>query len=97
MLIAALKPLARCLCPCCLTTKDQVADAGTQHDVHRCAQTRMDNHPLHQSIACARRWIFEGYRVTSKRVKDQLDARSLNPIQVCRTHILIVMPLTINF
>ena len=84
MLIAALKPLARCLCPRCLTTKDQVADAGTQRDAHRRARSRKDDHPLHKSIARARRWIFEGHRMTSKCVKDQLDARSLNPIQVCR-------------
>ena len=77
MLIAALKPLARCLCPRCLTTKDKVADAGTRRDKRR---PRADDHPLHKSIARARRWIFEGHRVTSKRVKDQLDARSLNPI-----------------
>lgn len=83
MLIAALKPLARCLCPRCLTTKDEVSDAGTHRDTHRRARKRMDDHALHRSIARARRWIFEGHRMTSKRVKDQLNARSLNPIQVC--------------
>ena len=82
MLIAALKPLARCLCPRCITTKDEVSDAGTHRDTHRRARKRMDDHALHRSIARARRWIFEGHRMTSKRVKDQLNARSLNPIQV---------------
>ncbi|KAI1795334.1 hypothetical protein LXA43DRAFT_1090982 [Ganoderma leucocontextum] len=81
MLIAALKPLGRCLCPRCLTTKDQVADAGTHQDECRCARTRTDDHPLHAAISRARGWIFEGHRVTSKHVKDQLDTRSLNPIR----------------
>ncbi|KAM5535815.1 hypothetical protein V8D89_010538 [Ganoderma adspersum] len=71
MLIAALKPLTHCLCPHCLTTKDQVAEARTRQDKCCCAHSRVDDHLLHNSIACARR----------KHIKDQLDARSLNPIQ----------------
>ncbi|PIL34014.1 hypothetical protein GSI_03722 [Ganoderma sinense ZZ0214-1] len=73
MLIAALKPLARCLCPRCLVTQTQVADAGTPRDERRRAQTRMDDHPLHDSISRAWRWIFEGHRMTSKRVKDHYE------------------------
>ncbi len=83
MLIAALKPLGRCLCPRCLVTQSEVVDAGIRQDERRRAEIRTDDHPLHASISRARRWIFEGHRVTSKRVKGQLDARSLNPIRIC--------------
>ncbi|TBU49531.1 hypothetical protein BD309DRAFT_834404, partial [Dichomitus squalens] len=81
VLIAALRPLARCLCPRCLITKDQVADAGTKTDDRRRAHTRQDTKTLQANIKRARKNIFKGCSLAGPRVKSWLDPESLTPIQ----------------
>ena len=83
MLIAALRPLANCLCPRCLTEKNEVSEAGSVADKERReSKRRMDNRTVHSKIRRARALIFKGYSLNSKRVKELLDSQSLNPIQV---------------
>ena len=82
-LIAALKPLANCLCPRCLIEKNEVSDAGTVADKERReSKQRMDNEAVHSKIRRARALVFKGYSLNSKRVKELLDSQSLNPIRV---------------
>ncbi|KAI0701452.1 hypothetical protein C8T65DRAFT_788248 [Cerioporus squamosus] len=82
VLIAALKPLARCLCPRCLTEKTEVSEAGTAADEERrTSKRRADDAATHSKIRRARELIFRGYSLTSKRVKKLLEDQSLNPIR----------------
>ncbi|TBU51202.1 hypothetical protein BD310DRAFT_834969 [Dichomitus squalens] len=81
VLIAALRPLARCLCPRCLTPKDKVSEAGTKSDDRRRTHTRQDTTSLREDIHRARKNLFKGYSIAGKHVKSWLDAESLTPIQ----------------
>ncbi|TBU42746.1 hypothetical protein BD309DRAFT_826103, partial [Dichomitus squalens] len=81
VLIAALRPLARCLCPRCLTPKDKVSEAGTKLDDHRRMVLRQDTMALRANILRARKNVFRGYSLAGKRVMSWLDAESLTPIQ----------------
>ncbi|KAI0720621.1 hypothetical protein C8T65DRAFT_545085, partial [Cerioporus squamosus] len=82
VLIAALKPLARCLCPRCLTEKTEVSEAGTAADEERrTSKRRADDAATHSKIRRARELIFKGYSLSSKRVKKLLEPQSLNPIR----------------
>ena len=83
MLATALKPLARCLCPRCLITKDEISRAGTQRDKNiRTRRKRVDTEAVQSAIQAARRAIFNGRALSGKAVKNHLDPQSLNPIQV---------------
>ena len=83
MLVAALKPLATCLCPRCLVEKNEVHKAGTpEDDEHRMNTSRVDSAVVHGKIRRARKLIFQGRSINSRRVKDLLNAQSLNPVQV---------------
>lgn len=83
VLIAALKPLANCLCPRCLVEKHQVAEAGTAADEERRANSRRtDDAAVHSKIRRARELVFKGYSLSSKRVKALLEPQSLTPIRV---------------
>ena len=84
-LIAALKPLANCLCPRCLTQKNEVNEAGTteDHDRRETLQ-RKDNNIVHSKIRRARKLVFGGRSLNSERVKELLDPQSLTPVRVSR-------------
>ncbi|TBU39473.1 hypothetical protein BD309DRAFT_836154, partial [Dichomitus squalens] len=81
VLIAALRPLAHCLCPRCLTPKDRVSAAGTKSDERWRARKRQDTKALQAKILRARKNIFKGFSLTGKRVTTWLNAESLTPIQ----------------
>ncbi|KAI0690727.1 hypothetical protein C8T65DRAFT_587702, partial [Cerioporus squamosus] len=81
-LIAALKPLANCLCPRCLVKKDEVCEAGTAADCdRRVAERRVDSTAVHSKIRRARKLVFQGRSLNSARVKELLEPQSLNPIR----------------
>ena len=95
-LIAALKPLANCLCPRCLTAKSEVSDAGSVADKERReSKRRMDNGTVHSKIQRARALVFKGYSLNSKRVKELLDSQSLNPIRVCCSSLFAGLTVTL--
>lgn len=83
VLIAALRLLATCLCPPCLTPKDKVAQAGTKADERWRNHKRQDTEALRAKILRARKNLFKGYSITGKLVTSWLNAESLTPIQVC--------------
>ncbi|KAI0717666.1 hypothetical protein C8T65DRAFT_528232, partial [Cerioporus squamosus] len=79
-LIAALKPLANCLCPRCLTEKAEVCEAGTAEDSdRRQSKRRMDDGAVHSKIRRARKQVFQGHSLNSDRVKELLEPQSLIP------------------
>ncbi|KAI9067850.1 hypothetical protein FKP32DRAFT_1562843, partial [Trametes sanguinea] len=83
ILLAALKPLSKHPCPRCLVSKDEICLAGTPEDMHdRCANERKDTPALRRDIKRARKLLFKGSSLGSKRIQDLLDSRSLNPVQV---------------
>ncbi|KAI9065463.1 hypothetical protein FKP32DRAFT_1567909, partial [Trametes sanguinea] len=82
ILLTALKPLSRHPCPRCLVSKDELCLAGTPQDMHdRRAHKREDTPALKRRIAKARKLVFKGASLGSKRVQDLLEAEGLNPIQ----------------
>ncbi|TBU55610.1 hypothetical protein BD310DRAFT_825501, partial [Dichomitus squalens] len=82
VLIAALRPLANCLCPRCLTPKDKVVHAGTKADERWRGHKRRDTQALQAKIHRARKNLFKGFSITGKLVTSWLNAESLTPIQV---------------
>ena len=84
ILLACMKYLSKCPCPCCLIKKPQIPDTGTRVDNRRWGNTRNDSDGLRNSIARACKLIFvKGIGVTGKRVRDLLDGSSQSPNQVC--------------
>ncbi|KAJ2980785.1 hypothetical protein NUW54_g10956 [Trametes sanguinea] len=82
VLLMAIKNLGKCPCPQCLIKLSEIAESGTRVDDLRRTRERVDGHALRSNIKRAHKWLFtHGYAVTSKRVHDVLDARSLVPIQ----------------
>ncbi|KAI0738551.1 hypothetical protein C8Q80DRAFT_1124699 [Daedaleopsis nitida] len=81
MLALALRAGGKRLCPRCYITADKVLAAGTKMDDRRRAKKRVDTPELQADIRRAREYVFQGHSIASKRVKNLLDDRSLNPIQ----------------
>ncbi|KAI1787852.1 hypothetical protein LXA43DRAFT_1097859 [Ganoderma leucocontextum] len=78
VLIAAIRPLACCLCPRCSTPKDKVADAGTKMDLRRRAHTRMDSAALQTNILTARKHLFKGFSINGKRIGSMINHSPLS-------------------
>ncbi|PPR02756.1 hypothetical protein CVT24_002089 [Panaeolus cyanescens] len=70
-------------CPRCLVHHDDIAQLGTAYDRKRRESTRrVDSVEMRESVASARRFIFEGgYAVSSDHVKSILDKFSTHPTQ----------------
>ncbi|PIL33276.1 hypothetical protein GSI_04726 [Ganoderma sinense ZZ0214-1] len=81
VLVAALRPLARCPCPRCLTPKGKVSEAGSKADMRRRMQGRKDSEALQKNIQTARGHLFKGYAITGARVDNWLKDESLIPVQ----------------
>ncbi|CDO69624.1 hypothetical protein BN946_scf184851.g12 [Trametes cinnabarina] len=82
ILLTALKPLSKHPCPRCLVSKDHICLAGTPDDMHdRREKQREDTPALRRVIKRARKLLFQGASLGSKRIQNLLDSRSLNPIQ----------------
>ncbi|OSC99224.1 hypothetical protein PYCCODRAFT_1416437 [Trametes coccinea BRFM310] len=83
ILLTALKPLSKFPCPRCLVPKDSLCLAGTPQDLHnRRYHKRQDTPQLRSRIARARKLVFRGASLNSKRVQALLESEGLNPIQV---------------
>ncbi|KAI9069921.1 hypothetical protein FKP32DRAFT_1608199 [Trametes sanguinea] len=96
ILLSALKPLAKCPCPHCLTPLSKAPESGTPEGVARAAEKRVDDDRLRKDIQKARDLVFKkGYALTSTRVQALLDSRSLNPIQTAFSKRL--SPFGVNF
>lgn len=83
MTIAALKELGGAPCPHCLIRKGDIAEAGTNIDMHRRTQKREDHKVMHIKIRRARQWVFKGFAITGQRVKKLIHKDSYHPIRVC--------------
>ncbi|KAG2072058.1 hypothetical protein BDR04DRAFT_1127846 [Suillus decipiens] len=81
ILIARIKFLGECLCPCCLVKKADVPEMGTEqnmcdHMILQCVKNRAH----HKKIDCAHKLIFEhSTPVDGRRVKSVLNSESLIP------------------
>ncbi|KAJ2975803.1 hypothetical protein NUW54_g11670 [Trametes sanguinea] len=82
ILLAALKPLSKHPCPRCLVPKDELCLAGTPDDMHNRSNNQCTDTPaLSRDIKRARKYLFQGASLGSKRVQALLGSRSLNPIE----------------
>ncbi|CDO75447.1 hypothetical protein BN946_scf184823.g1 [Trametes cinnabarina] len=96
ILLSALKPLAKCPCPRCLTPLTEAPQSGTPDGMARASEKRVDDEKLRRDIQKARDLVFKkGCSLASKRVQALLDARSLNPIQTAFSKRL--SPFGVNF
>ncbi|CDO77605.1 hypothetical protein BN946_scf184936.g30, partial [Trametes cinnabarina] len=83
ILLTALKPLSKHPCPRCVVAKDEMCKAGTPADMHaRRENVRTDTPALKCAIKRARKLLFKGASLGSKRIQALLDSESLNPIEV---------------
>lgn len=83
-LLACIKFLAQCPCPCCLIPKSKIGDLGKKVDRQRWERDiRKDSHWLWSTITMVWEWLYEqGVNITSKCMKDNLGPRSLIPTLV---------------
>ncbi|CDO74660.1 hypothetical protein BN946_scf184832.g4 [Trametes cinnabarina] len=82
ILLTALKPLSKHPCPRCLVPKDELCEAGTPDDMHaRRENARADTPAVQRDIKRARKLLFKGASLGSKRIQMLLDSRSLNPVE----------------
>ncbi|KAL1937168.1 hypothetical protein VTO73DRAFT_14510 [Trametes versicolor] len=78
-LLTAIKNLGRCPCSRCLVKLKDIADSRSTADN---IPKRTDTVAWRTKIKRTRKWLFtRGLTMTSKRIRDVLDARSLIPIQ----------------
>ncbi|KAI0054412.1 hypothetical protein BV25DRAFT_1817100 [Artomyces pyxidatus] len=80
VLLASIKSLAACPCPCCFVKKDQIGALGTHADRLRRMKPRVDDARRQDKVETTRRWIFErGYAIACKAVQRVLDPLSMVP------------------
>jgi len=88
ILLAYMKYLSNCPCPCCLIKKPQIPDIGTRADDRHWGNTCNDSDQVQNSIANACKSIFvRGVRVTGKWVRGLLNGSSLLPNHICDTRL----------
>ncbi|KAF8550589.1 hypothetical protein OG21DRAFT_1499714 [Imleria badia] len=80
VLLACIKFLGNCLCPRCFVEKAAVPDMGKPSDMMtRTTQLRVNNNAYQSAIKAARKLIFGGKSLNSKRVTDLLKDTSWVP------------------
>ncbi|KZT12196.1 uncharacterized protein LAESUDRAFT_754689 [Laetiporus sulphureus 93-53] len=78
VLIACIRYLARCPCPRCLILKNDIAQMGSEVEMHRRAHARTDNSSMHGIIERTRAWVFQkGIALNSKTISHLLNPKSL--------------------
>ena len=84
ILLASIRNLGRCPCPCCLIPLDRVPNMGMRRDMaQRMSLARVDNLERRSRIKAARDIIYvKNYRTDSKAVEDLLQKDSLVPTAV---------------
>jgi hypothetical protein len=81
--MACIKYLSLCPCPRCLLPKSKIPQLGSKSDTHaRHRLIRADSQRRRQKIESARRLIFQGVNITSKRIDQFLGPESLTPTRV---------------
>lgn len=93
VLIATIKNLGKCPCPCCLIELGEVWDLGKVIDKQRRANTRKPTHNLFRIIKKARKAIFKGFKVSGSRVEGLLGGGSRVAVNVCLPLLPIILPL----
>ena len=84
VLMACIKYLSSCPCPCCLLQKSKISLLGSKSDMnarHRLIQ--VDSEQWHQKINLTQHLIFEGVNITNRNVEFFLQDESLVPTRVC--------------
>lgn len=90
VLLACVKFLGECPCPCCLVKKADLLDVGKSGDmVTRMTQTQVNNKAYQSLIRKARQAIFKRKGLSSKAGSNLLKDASLVPIQVCHSLFVI--------
>ncbi|CDO69347.1 hypothetical protein BN946_scf184746.g28 [Trametes cinnabarina] len=98
VLLTAIKNLGKCPCPRCHIKLSQISQSGTHVDDQRRAHECVDGCALRNDIKRACKWLFtHGYAVTSKRIRNVLDGRSLVPIQAAFSQCLGEVDAGFNF
>lgn len=84
ILMSCLKYLSVCPCPTCLVQKSKIYLLGSKSDMRsRQDLLRVDNKLRRENIEKARRLIFKGVNVTSKKLEHFLGPDCLIPTRVC--------------
>ncbi|CDO76216.1 hypothetical protein BN946_scf184894.g5 [Trametes cinnabarina] len=82
ILLTALKPLSKFPCPRCLVPKDEICLAGMPGDMDNRRNNKCEDTPaLQRKIQKARKLVFNGVSLASKRIEKLLNPGSFNPIQ----------------
>lgn len=80
VLIATIKSLGRCPCPCCFVHKDQIGDLGTANDTKCHENICTDNQEHQEKVETACKGIFQkGWAVASKVFDTLLGMTSIVP------------------
>ncbi|KIJ57965.1 hypothetical protein HYDPIDRAFT_34453 [Hydnomerulius pinastri MD-312] len=81
VLIATIRDMGGCPCPCCTISKENIGGLGTKMDEDiRRSQKRTDSDERQRKIGAARALIYkDGYVITSKHVEELLKDQSLVP------------------
>ena len=83
ILMACIKHLGLCPCPDCRLLKSKIHLLGSKSDISaRERFLRTDSSDRRRRIELARRLIFQGVNVTSKRIEDILGSGSMVPTRV---------------
>lgn len=83
VLLACIRFLGECLCPRCLAKKANASQMGTPTDMWiRKVHTRINDRAYQAAIKKARKYIFHGKSLSSKKVEDLLKGTSLVPTRV---------------
>ena len=84
VLIASIRSLARCPCPRCFVTKDQIDAIGTKVDARRREDIRIDDDRRRAKVELTRGWIFEsGTKLNGAACERVLAPTSMTPTRVC--------------
>ncbi|KAF4566601.1 hypothetical protein EYR36_012032 [Pleurotus pulmonarius] len=81
ILLATIRNLGKCPCPCCLITKDDISGLGTKRDnKHRVTLARKDDEQRQSRVSKVRDWIYQaGHIIKSAFSECLLGPRSEVP------------------
>ena len=83
VLLATIRQLAKCPCPCCLIEQRWINGIGTHVDDQRQSHLQTDTKQHRQRVETSHFWIYQkGKGVKSQCVEDLLHEKSYTPTQV---------------
>ena len=92
VILATIRYLASCPCPCCFIKKEHISGLGTKADNQRRGHLRTDTEQRQSKVNQSRTWIFENGRgVNSTWVNDLLQEDSWIPTRV-GIHLNLLFP-----